>query len=1009
MRHTMSKNFNENTRVKIPTILHLMRLGYDYLSLKNTVWDKKSNIFTDIFKASIRKINPTLNLQDSDIDRVLADIHLELDYDDLGKVFYERLINQSSNIERPKLIDFDNFDNNQFNVVTELTYQNGDDEFRPDITLLINGLPLVFIEVKKPNNQQGILAEQKRMNERIKNKRFKSFINITQLILCSNNMNEQSKLTGAFYSTPNTQIGFNFFKEDKQFAQNTAQILADLTDDNKIQILKDLNEPALFHSQEFIENLLPDTPTNQLCTQLLSRERLAFMLRYAITYIKSNNANNGIAYQKHIMRYPQVFASFAIKQTLEKGKKSGIIWHTQGSGKTALAYYNVRHLTDYYAKQHIIPKFYFIVDRLDLLEQAKKEFTARGLIVHTVNSKDEFARSIASDISHNHQGKNEITVVNIQKFADDAKATSQNDYNLNIQRIYFLDEVHRSYNPTGSFLANLTQSDKNAIKIGLTGTPLLGNSSSKKLFGDYIHKYYYNDSIADGYTLRLIRENIESQFKEQMQEALKQWQIEQGSIDKKQVYSHQRFVEPMLDYIIKDFIKFRKLNNDDTLGAMVICDSSEQAKMMFELFHQKYASEHTCALILHDIADKTTRKDWVDDYKAGKIDILFVYNMLLTGFDAPRLKKLYFGRIIKDHNLLQAITRVNRTYKDCEYGYIVDFADISKEFDKTNKAYFDELQSELGDDFAHYSQMFKNDDEILADIAFIKNTLADYDTQNAENFSRQINEIDNKDTLNTLKKALALSRELYNIIRFQGDYDKLSLLDFDKFNDLYRETAGRIDLLNLKEKLEQGDNANLLNLALQDVYFSFVKVGESELRLAEDLKDCFSRTQGAFNNNFDQEDPKFIALKQELERIFAKKNLSEVGQQQMSENIALLDDLYKKMKELNRQNELIRSKYNGDKKYVRIEKRLNEQNALTTLNTDKLTLREVLLQTKYQLDEKVLNLEQMLDNENYFERQSGAILVGQFKDKSLVTNAQMIKQMNGLLVKEYLADRLENW
>ncbi|SSY70323.1 type I restriction endonuclease subunit R [Alysiella crassa] len=1000
----MSQKFNENTRVKIPAILHLMRLGYQYLSLKNAVWDNKSNIFTDIFKESIRKINPTLNLQDGDIHRVLADIHLELDYDDLGKVFYERLIDQSSNIDRPKLIDFDNFDNNQFHIITELPYQNGDDEFRPDITLLINGMPLVFVEVKKPNNKDGILAEQKRMNERIKNKRFKSFINITQLMLFSNNMTD-GQLTGAVYATPNSQITFNFFKEDKKFAQNTAQILVQLNDNDKIKILKDLNEHALLHSPEFIANQSPDTPTNTLCTQLLSRERLAFMLRYAITYVQS--ADNATAYQKHIMRYPQIFASFAIKHTLEQGKKSGIIWHTQGSGKTALAYYNVRHLTDYYSKQRIIPKFYFIVDRLDLLEQAKKEFTARGLLVHTVDSKEEFTHSIKSDISHNHQGKSEITVVNIQKFADDAKATHQNDYNLNIQRIYFLDEVHRSYNPTGSFLANLTTSDKNAIKIGLTGTPLLGNTPSKQLFGDYIHKYYYNDSIADGYTLRLIRENIESQFAETMQEALKEWQIEQGSIDKKQVYAHQRFVEPMLDYIITDFIKFRKLNNDNTLGAMVICDSSEQAKTMFELFNQKYANHHTSALILHDIADKATRKDWVEEYKAGKIDILFVYNMLLTGFDAPRLKKLYLGRIIKDHNLLQAITRVNRTYKDYQFGYIVDFADISKEFDKTNKAYFDELQSELGDELIHYSQMFKNDDEIKNDIAFIKNTLADYDTQNAENFSQQINQIDNKETLNELKKALALSRELYNIIRFQGNYAFLNLLDFDKFNELYKETANRIDLLNLKEKLEQGDNTNLLNLALEDIYFNFVKVGENELRLAEDLKDCFVRTQGVFNDNFDQEDPKFIALKQELERIFAKKNLSEVGQEQMSENISLLDDLYKQMKELNRQNNLIRTKYNGDKKYVRIEKRLSEQNILPTLNTDKLTLREVLLNTKNGLDEKVLNLEQMLDNEAYFTKQSGAILIGEFKEKSLAINANIIKQINGLLVKEYMANRLE--
>ena len=123
--------------------------------------------------------------------------------------------------------------------------------------------------------------------------------------------------------------------------------------------------------------------------------------------------------------------------------------------------------------------------------------------------------------------KPEITVVNIQKFKDDPDVIKNNDYQINIQRVFFLDEVHRSYNPKGSFLANLEQTDTNAIKIGLTGTPLIlseqqllksiqngGNKfNSKAIFGDYIHKYYYNASIKDGYTLRLIREAIETSYK----------------------------------------------------------------------------------------------------------------------------------------------------------------------------------------------------------------------------------------------------------------------------------------------------------------------------------------------------------------------------------------------------------------------------------------------------------------------------------------------------------------
>jgi type I restriction enzyme R subunit len=144
--------FNEDSRVKIPTILHLIKLGYTYLPLSNQTWDESTNIFTTIFKNSIKRINP--DLKEGDVNRLFDEVSLCLENEDLGKAFYEKLTNKSGT----QLIDFENFDNNTFNVVTELTCKNGDEEFRPDITLLINGMPLVFIEVKKPNNQDGVLA-----------------------------------------------------------------------------------------------------------------------------------------------------------------------------------------------------------------------------------------------------------------------------------------------------------------------------------------------------------------------------------------------------------------------------------------------------------------------------------------------------------------------------------------------------------------------------------------------------------------------------------------------------------------------------------------------------------------------------------------------------------------------------------------------------------------------------------------------------------------------------------
>ena len=182
---------NEDTRVKLPAILHLIRLGYTYLSLKDTTWDEPTNIFPNLFKSAMLRINP--ELEDDAIYRLFQDVSLALENEDLGQAFYDMLMTKSGT----KLIDWDDFDNNTFHVVTELTYKNGDEEFRPDIILLINGMPLVFIEVKKPNNPDGVLAERKRINHRFANRKFRKFVNLTQIMMFS----DLIKKTGAYFST----------------------------------------------------------------------------------------------------------------------------------------------------------------------------------------------------------------------------------------------------------------------------------------------------------------------------------------------------------------------------------------------------------------------------------------------------------------------------------------------------------------------------------------------------------------------------------------------------------------------------------------------------------------------------------------------------------------------------------------------------------------------------------------------------------------------------------------
>lgn len=1004
------KNFTEDTRVKLPTLLHLTRLGYTYLSLKNQLWEKDTNIFPNLFQAAVTKINPLV--ASADITRELNELKLLLENEDLGKAFLERLTGRS-NI---KLIDFDNFDNNSFHVVTELPCINGDEEFRPDITILINGLPLVFIEVKKPNNREGILAERNRINTRFSNPKFRRFVNLTQFMIFSNNMEyddlDPEPLQGAFYASSSYEKPiFNYFREEETL--NLTTLLKPLHEDTELFVLKDNNHEVIKSNPEFITNKDYNRPTNRICTSLLSRDRLAFMLRYALTYVAEPHG-----LEKHIMRYPQIFATKAIESKLNQGVKKGIIWHTQGSGKTALAFYNVRFLTDYFQRQNIVPKFYFIVDRLDLLQQAEKEFKARGLIVHLINSREEFSRDIkAIKVIHNDAGRPEITVVNIQKFQDDPDLIATQDYDVSVQRIYFLDEVHRSYNPKGSFLANLSQSDTNAIKIGLTGTPLLGDDyNSRVLFGDYIHKYYYNASIADGYTLRLIREEIATNYKIELQKALADVEVQMGDVDRKLTYAHPSFVQPMLDYIITDFEKSRGALNDNTIGGMVICDSSEQAKKMFELFNTQYANRpidessstkqlnqvKTAALILHDIGTREERKELVENFKAGQIDFLFVYNMLLTGFDAKRLKKLYLGRVIRKHNLLQALTRVNRTYKDFRYGYVVDFADIRLEFDATNEAYFKELQSELGDEMEHYSHLFKSPEEIHAEIEHLKDMLFRFDIENAEIFADQISQIQNRETILSLKKALADAKSLYNLIRLQGEYSFLDNIDFEKLNQLYRETSNHLDLLNLKESLEQGnDSTNLLNIALEEVIFKFIKVGEEELVLADQLKNTLRQTREALASNFDQQDPKFVSLKEELERLFKKKNLSEVTQDEMVSNIDSLNKIHTKIKEINRENNQLRQKYQGDVKFARVHKRLAERG----ISENERRIFAALKDVKQDADNLVLDNTQVLHNENYFERQMQPLVINRFKDDQKIhINADASRYINHLVVAEYLKE-----
>lgn len=1009
--------FNEATRVQMPALVHLTRLGYSYFGkitedMAGTVYDPDTNILINVFKEQFERLNPE---HKGEVEQTLRTIRQELDNDDLGRSFYSRL----SSVSPIRLIDFDNPQNNTYHCTAEFTCKRDQDEFRPDITLFINGLPLVFVEVKKPNNHGGMVAESERMNrQRFPNKKFRRFINITQLMIFSNNMEYDTMggivpIQGAFYCTAaRDKAPFNCFREENPANLDVAPYHADfsykeINPEIEKKILSDFNCQVIHTAPEYQTNLNLYTPTNRILTSMCSPERILFLLKYGIGYVhKHKERPDGTIEtidQKHIMRYPQMFAALAVRRKIGEGVQSGVIWHTQGSGKTALSFNLTYVLSDYFSRRNKVAKFYFIVDRLDLLKQASEEFEARGLEVKTANTRSELMEQFRTNqAQEGHSGKPEITVVNIQRFAEDKEKVTIPDYATNLQRVFIIDEAHRGYKPEGSFLANLLDADKNAIKIALTGTPLLKEErESWRIFGNYLHTYYYDKSILDGYTLKIIREEIETQYKEKLSEIYEKLEnlVEKKDVNKSQIIEHENYVKELLRYIISDLKRFRQIQGDDTLGGMIICETSEQARRLFAYFDEIQAelnkdasvkSHFKAGLILHDSADKDIRENIVTDFKDNmKLDVLIVFNMLLTGFDAPRLKRLYFGRKLKDHNLLQAITRVNRPYKNNKYGFVIDFANIKQNFEDTNRAYLEELNrfndpDEVGIENVTntFSQVIEDPDALIMQMQEVQQVLFNYTTDNAELFSSEISTIEDKQELLKLKKILVAARDCCNLVRTFGDDELKAVfekMELTKLPMLISEVQHHIDNINQKEMFANEDSTKLLiNEAMEDITFNFSKISEEELKIVggkDEVTEKYRRTVRAFTSNFDQEDPEYITLQEAFLQRFKEHGFTPMSISEIEEQGRELDEILKKLNELQQRNSALLRKYSGDAKFARVHKRIREENqarkarnAAPIVSDFDIQIMNVLLKIKTNIDQKVYDKNDILKKDTYFEQ-----------------------------------------
>ncbi len=722
----------------------------------------------------------------------------------------------------------------------------------------------------------------------------------------------------------------------------------------------------------------------------------------------------------------------------QKDPLKGIIWHTQGSGKTALTYHLTKLIKDFFNPLGKKTKFYFIVDRLDLLEQAKNEFLKRGLCAHEAENKEDLSQKLkSSSVFENPQGNDEIIVVNIQKFKapNEEKAPNEDPSNSapkeiisktelqesiqnshDLQRVFIIDEAHRSYDPKGCFYANLIECDKTAIKIALTGTPLLEDNAqdkaTKNTFGNYLHTYSYTESIKDAHTLKLQLETIETSYKEKLQEIYRLLQesiiIEDIEVKKERIFNDEKYIKEMLFYIIRDLLNFRQLNdNNEQLKAMVVCFSSNQAKLANFLFNEvqeevlqknpnlRILNKLKSSLILHDEQEV---KEKIHSFKHEDTDIVFVFNMLLTGFDLPNLKRLYIHRELKDHNLLQALARVNRPYNNMSFGYLIDFVGIQENFDKTTDDYLKELnrfnQSGANSD-SNIKDIFADRAILEKDIKNAYNDLFDYPIDNIEDMTNAINGISEINELQKVSHAINTLKERYNLIRTSNDEKILSLkekMDIEKINKissmLHKKAKCLYALKNINELKNPNDLIVLEDLiALLDFKIEYKESKELHFKESEEISAKQKEAKEILEKIKDQKDKEI----QKIYKDFSKLLQTPATSQNFEEISHSYSAIISQLKQHKEQTTHLLNKYNDDLAYAITHKRLHERLMEENIS-NQVGIFTILSALKKSIDARISKRQEILNEEYHLKIAIERELRNAFKENPSLKDLEKEKE-----------------
>ncbi|WP_425250580.1 type I restriction enzyme subunit R domain-containing protein [Helicobacter pylori] len=466
----------------------------------------------------------------------------------------------------------------------------------------------------------------------------------------------------------------------------------------------------------------------------------------------------------------------------------------------------------------------------------------------------------------------------------------------------------------------------------------------------------------------------------------------------------------MLYYIIRDLLNFRRVNNDENLKAenlkaMVICFSSAQAKLANLLFNEvqekvlqenpnlKILKQLQSSLILHDEQEV---KEKIYSFKHEDTDIVFVFNMLLTGFDLPNLKHLYIHRELKDHNLLQALARVNRPYNNMSFGYLIDFVGIKENYDKTTDDYLKELnQFNQGDSNIkdNLKDMFADRNILEKDVKNAYDDLFNYPIDDVEAMTSAIVGISEMNELLKVSHAINTLKINYNLIRTSSDEKILSLkekMDIEKISKISSMLSKKAKQLHALKNINEPKNPNDLIvledlIALLDFKIEFKERKELRFKEKEEISAKYKQAKEMLEKIPDKQDKEVQKISKELSKLI-QEPLTNHNFDGISHSYSVIISQLKQHKE---QTTNLLNKYNNDRAYVITHKHLHNRLMEENISKGIFTLLSAL---KKAIDERISKRQEILNEEDTLKTAIKAELRDAFNKNPSLKDLQKEKE-----------------